>query len=270
MVTMPEQADAKRLSPRRASISDVARHAGVSLGTVSNVLNRPDRVSVHTRDRVLAAIEELSFIPNGSARQLRAGTITTVGAILLDIGNPFFTEVARGIEDRLALDDYTLMLASSDGEVAREARYLRLFEEHGVLGMLVTPAGPDIGHLLDLRGRGLGIVLLDQTSPSPDISSVAVDDVAGAAMAVRHLLELGHREIGFINGGYMVCSTRLFDYLEEDPCVMLEQEPLRRMASEGRMGAFKHNGFWQPMDTFQEFTLLNGLWNDGRAPWKVW
>ena len=200
MVATPERADARRRGPRRTSISDVARLAGVSLGTVSNVLNRPDRVSAHTRDRVLAAIEELSFIPNGSARQLRAGTITTVGAILLDIGNPFFTEVARGIEDRLALDDYTLMLASSDGEVERESRYLRLFEEHGVLGMLVTPAGPDIGHLLDLRARGLGVVLLDQTSPSPDISSVAVDDVAGAAMAVGHLLALGHRRIGFING----------------------------------------------------------------------
>ena len=95
------------------------------------------------RRMLLQAIEALSFVPNGSARTLRAGTITTVGAILLDIANPFFTEVARGIEDRLALDDYTLMLASSDGEVERESRYLRLFEEHGVLGMLVTPAGPE-------------------------------------------------------------------------------------------------------------------------------
>jgi LacI family transcriptional regulator len=196
----PETADARRRSSRRTSISDVARHAGVSLGTVSNVLNRPDRVSAVTRDRVQAAIEELSFVPNGSARQLRAGTITTVGAILLDIANPFFTEVARGIEDRLALDDYTLMLASSDGDLARESRYLRLFEEHGVLGVLVTPAGHDIDRLQELRSRGLGVVLLDQTSPAPDISSVAVDDVAGAAMAVEHLLSLGHRRIGFING----------------------------------------------------------------------
>jgi LacI family transcriptional regulator len=142
---------------RRASISDVARQAGVSLGTVSNVLNRPDRVSEATRDRVQRAIEELSFIPNGSARQLRAGTITTVGAVLLDIGNPFFTEVARGVEDRLGRDDYTLMLASSDGDPARESRYLRLFEEHGVLGVLVTPAGHDLEHLLELRSRGVAV-----------------------------------------------------------------------------------------------------------------
>jgi LacI family transcriptional regulator len=192
--------DATRRGPRRTSISDVARHAGVSLGTVSNVLNRPDRVSAPTRDRVLQAIEALSFVPNGSARTLRAGTITTVGAILLDIANPFFTEVARGIEDRLSQDDYTLMLASSDEDPAREHRYLRLFEEHGVLGVLVTPAEAEIDHLLELRRRGVQVVLLDRTSPSPEIASVAVDDVAGASMAVTHLIELGHRRIGFING----------------------------------------------------------------------
>jgi LacI family transcriptional regulator len=92
------------------------------------------------------------------------------------------------------------MLASSDGDLASETRYLRLFEEHGVLGLLVTPAGPDIEHLLELQARGVRVVLLDQTSPVPDISSVAVDDVAGAAMAVEHLIGLGHRRIGFING----------------------------------------------------------------------
>ena len=200
MATTSGRADASRRGARRASISDVARHAGVSLGTVSNVLNRPERVSDTTRDRVLRAIEELAFVPNGSARTLRAGTITTVGAILLDIANPFFTEVARGIEDRLGQEGYTLMLASSDEDPSREQRYLRLFEEHGVLGVLVTPAEQGIEHLLELSRRGVGVVLLDRRSPSPEIASVAVDDVAGASMAVRHLLELGHRRVAFING----------------------------------------------------------------------
>jgi glucose-1-phosphate cytidylyltransferase len=77
-------------------------------------------------------------------------------------------------------------------------------------------------------------------------------------------------ESGYINGGYMVCSSALFDYLEPEPAVMLEQEPLRKLAAEGKMGAYKHEGFWQPMDTFQEFTLLNKLWAENRAPWKVW
>ncbi len=198
--TPPPSATRRRRGTARASIGDVAKQAGVSLGTVSNVLNRPERVSPATREKVLAAIEQLAFVPNGSARQLRAGTITTVGAILLDIANPFFTEVARGIEDRLAQDDHTLMLASSDEDPAREARYLRLFEEHGVLGVLVTPAGADVDHLLDLHARGLEVVLLDRTSPTPELSSVAVDDVAGAAMAIEHLIGLGHERIAFING----------------------------------------------------------------------
>ena len=185
---------------RRASISDVARVAGVSVGTVSNVLNRPERVLPATRERVEAAIEQLSFVRNASARQLRAGTITTVGAIVLDLSNPFFTDVVRGIEHRLELDDYTAMVASSDDDPAREIRYLRLFEEHGVLGVLVVPATEEISHLLTLRDRGVGVVLLDQRSPVPDLSSVAVDDVLGGELAARHQLEQGHTRITFLNG----------------------------------------------------------------------
>ena len=183
---------------RRASIVDVARHAGVAVGTVSNVLNRPDRVSAETRDRVRTAIDTLGFVRNASARRLRAGSIPTIGAVVLDIANPFFTEVARGVEDRLSDDDYTLMLASSDGDPEREARYLRLFESHGVQGVLVTPAGGDLSAVLDARTRGLDVVLLDATAPG--LPSVSVDDVQGARLAVEHLLALGHRRIGFVAG----------------------------------------------------------------------
>jgi len=195
---------------RRASISDVARLAQVSVGTVSNVLNRPDRVSPTTRERVLAAIDDLAFVPNGSARQLRAGTITTAGAIVLDVSNPFFTDVARGIEDRLEEADYTLMLASSDENPEREARYLRLFEEHGVQGVMVVPSTPDLEHLEALRARGLRVVLLDRPSPVDTLSSVAVDDRAGAAAAARHLVELGHERIAFLNGPHTIrqCADR--------------------------------------------------------------
>ncbi len=77
-------------------------------------------------------------------------------------------------------------------------------------------------------------------------------------------------ESGPINGGCMVCSRRLFKYLPDDPNVMLEQGPMNKLTIDGQLGAFKHDGFWQPMDTFQEFTLLNKLWENGEAPWKVW
>ncbi|HWS58128.1 MAG TPA: LacI family DNA-binding transcriptional regulator [Actinotalea sp.] len=195
---------------RRASITDVATRAGVAVGTVSNVLNRPEIVAPATRERVQAAIDELSFVPSGAARQLRAGTITTVGAILLDIRNPFFTDVARGIEDRLAVDDHTLMLASSDDDPAREAKYLRLFEEHGVVGMLVVPTTQDLEHLRQLQRRGVRVVLLDAPSSVAEISSVSVDDQAGGALAAGHLLERGHRRITFLNGPHAIrqCADR--------------------------------------------------------------
>lgn len=213
--TRPQARTSTEPGNRRPSITDVARAAGVSVGTVSNVLNRPDRVADATRDRVLGVIERLGFVRNASARQLRSGTITTIGAVVLDLGNPFFTEIARGIEDRLAEDDLTLMLASSDSDPEREARYLRLFAEHGVRGILATPSqdGPaddgsgnpgtarsSVERLLPLRAQGIPVVLLDATSPVPELSSVAVDDVTGAALALDHLLDRGHQRIAFLNG----------------------------------------------------------------------
>ncbi|MFD6133883.1 LacI family DNA-binding transcriptional regulator [Isoptericola sp. NPDC056618] len=226
---------------RRASISDVARQAKVSVGTVSNVLNRPDRVSPATRERVLAAIDDLAFVPNGSARQLRAGTITTAGAIVLDVSNPFFTDVARGIEDRLEEADYTLMLASSDEKPEREARYLRLFEEHGVQGVMVVPATQDLEHLETLRARGLRVVLLDRPSPVDTLSSVAVDDRAGAAAAARHLVDLGHERIAFLNGPHTIrqCADRsagLHDALVElglDPAEALVEITISTLNADG-------------------------------------
>lgn len=181
-------------------MTDVAKAAGVSVGTVSNVLNKPELVSEATRTRVEAAIEELDFVRNASARQLRQGSISTVGALLLDIRNPFFTDVARGIEDRLTLDDHTLMLASSDDDPARETKYLRLFEEHGVLGLLVVPTGRSTVHYAEMQRRGVPIVLLDAPTTEPGMSSVSVDDEAGGRLAAGHLLSRGHRRIVFFNG----------------------------------------------------------------------
>ncbi|UZN02732.1 LacI family DNA-binding transcriptional regulator [Cellulomonas sp. S1-8] len=190
----------ERVPARRPSITDVARRAGVSVGTVSNVLNRPDVVAAATRERVQSTIDELGFVRNASARQLRVGALQTVGAIVLDIANPFFTEVARGIEDRLSADDHTLILSSSDEDPEREARYLRLHEEHGVRGVLVCPSHASLDHILAVRERGLHVVLLDASPGRTDVSSVGVDDVRGGSLAVEHLLGLGHRRLGFING----------------------------------------------------------------------
>lgn len=226
---------------KRASISDVANLAQVSVGTVSNSLNRPDRVSPKTLERVQSAIKELQFVPNSSARQLRAGALQTIGAVVLDISNPYFTEVARGIEDRLAEDGYTLMLASSDRDPEREERYLNLFEQHGVQGIILVPSSPGVQGLRERRDRGIETVLLDVNTDEPDFSSAAVNNVAGGMLAVAHLLDRGHRRIVFLNGDhkFLQCRDRYegarkaIEIAGLDPDQILTEHTIESMSAEG-------------------------------------
>ncbi len=189
--------------PRRdqVSIKDVAERAGVALGTVSNVLNRPDKVAEGTRQRVQAVIDELGFVRNDAARQLKTGTSRSLGLIILDAGNPFFTDLARGAEREAQKLGLAVLLASSYDDPTREATYLDLFEQQRVQGVLVTPVGEDIAHLERLSRRGLATVLVDRAGePRRSLSSVSVDDVAGGRLAVDHLIEQGCRRIAFVGG----------------------------------------------------------------------
>jgi LacI family transcriptional regulator len=184
---------------RSASIKDVANHASVAVGTVSNVLNYPDRVSQRTKDRVLKAIDELGFVRNDAARQLRAGHSRTIGLIVLDVGNPFFTSVVRAAEDAAALQGSAVLLGDSGHDAAREANYIDLFQEQRVQGLLISPVG-DVTERLDLlRERGVPTVLVDRLADEAKFSSVAVDDDAGGYLAARHLLDTGRR-LAFVGG----------------------------------------------------------------------
>lgn len=194
------------MAARRAGVKTVAERAGVSVGTVSNVLNRPESVAEETRQRVEAAMAELNFVRNASARQLRAGESTVVGAIVLDLRNPFYTALARGIEDRLLADGLMLMMASSDEDPDRERRWLRLFAEQGIRGLLVTPSKDTAEHLAAVSSLGIPAVLLDSHSSS--FASVGADSVSGARQAVRHLLEQGHRRIAHLSGPEQLEQSR--------------------------------------------------------------
>jgi LacI family transcriptional regulator len=187
---------------RPAGIKDVATHAGVSIGTVSNVLNRPHMVRRETRLRVEAAMTDLGFVRNESARQLRLGSSRVLAYVFLDAGNPFFTDVARGAEEACREEGLALVMCSSDGDPAREGEYLDLLLEQRVRGVLVTPADNSSGRLTTLAGHGMPLVLVDRRSPdgSDDWCSVGVDDVLGGELAVTHLLEQGHRRVAFIGG----------------------------------------------------------------------
>jgi len=188
-------------SQGRVTIKDVAARAGVSLGTASNVLNRPDRVAPDTRARVLDAIDRLGFVRSSAAHQMRRRSKSRCfGAIVLDVSNPFSTETIRGLED--AADEWrsALVLCSSDGSPDREARYLRWLEEQRVQGIVITPATRSIRHLETLRDRGTLVVLLDRRSREGEFCSVSVDHSRGGELAAGHLFDLGHRRIAFING----------------------------------------------------------------------
>jgi len=182
------------------SIRDVAERAGVALGTVSNVLNRPNKVAEPTRKRVQDAIDELGFVRNDAARQLRAGLSRTLGLVVLDVGNPFFTAVSRGVEDRAAQDGLSVLLGNSDETVSREAAHLDLFEQQRVRGLLISPVGDVYERLRRLGRRGTPTVLVDRLVEDHPYSSVSVDDVAGGRLAVEHLVQTGRRRIAFVGG----------------------------------------------------------------------
>ena len=186
------------------SIRDVAQRAGVSVGTVSNVLNRPSKVSRDALQRVQQAIDELGFVRNDAARQLRVGQSRTIGLIVLDVGNPFFTDLARGAEAAAAEGGYSVLLGNSDENGERELGYLSLFEEQRVRGVLISPRD-DVGERLAvLRSRGIESVLVDRRDERGEYPSVSVDDVAGGRMAVEHLLATGRRRIAFVGGPHSI------------------------------------------------------------------
>jgi LacI family transcriptional regulator len=192
--------DSRMTTARASSIRDVAQRAGVSVGTVSNVLNHSPRVSPDAIERVRVAIAELGYVRNDAARQLRAGRSTTVGLVVLDVRNPFFTDVARGAEDEAAKHGLSVILGNSSEDARRESGYLDLFEEQRVHGVLISPYGDIEDRLRQLRERGTPVVLVDRESRDARVSSVSVDDIAGGRLAVEHLLTTGRRRLVFAGG----------------------------------------------------------------------
>lgn len=193
------------------SIKDVADSAGVSVGTVSNVLNHPERVSPATLTEVNRVISEISYVPNDAARQLRAGQSSMIGMIVPDITNPFFTGILRGVEDAAADIELSLIVGDSADSEQRQESYANLFEKQRVRGLLLSPVGILPNRLSQMSERGTPVVLVDHDGTEAGVSCVSVDDVAGGYAATRHLLEAGARRIGFLAGlfGYQQVNERL-------------------------------------------------------------
>ena len=194
---------------RRPSVSmkDVAALAQVSVGTISNVLNKPELVAPETRQRVLDAIDKLGWVRNESARQLRAGRSASIGLVVMDIANPFFSDMARGVEEVAAAAGYSVLLSDSAHDAGRERAALDLFQQLRVRGVILAPIAhsPD-GELT--RRLDMPVVLADRYAAYQDVCTVSVDDFVGGQLAVAHLLERGHRRLAVVGGSVDIPQVR--------------------------------------------------------------
>jgi LacI family transcriptional regulator, galactose operon repressor len=189
------------------TIQEVARRAQVSVGTVSNVLNRPEIVSPKTRERVLRVIDELGFVRNESARHLRSGSGRTIGLVLLDLANPFMTDLARGVEDRANEAGYSVIVCNSDEDADKEDAYLAVLEERRVEGVLLVPVSAASARVERLRARGTAVVRLNHRAAGDDECAAGIDDLRGGELAMAHLLALGHERVAYVTSASHVYPT---------------------------------------------------------------
>jgi LacI family transcriptional regulator len=182
------------------TIRDVAAMALVSPATVSRVLNGKQDVGSDLRRRVLGAVAELGYRPNGPARSLRTRAAMVLGVIISDITNPFFTAVVRGAEDQAQLAGYSVVLANADENLAKEARYLEVAAAEQMAGVLLSPASPKQTNTDVLFERGIPVVTIDRRLAAAPVDSVTVNNHRAARDAVLHLIGQGCQRVGLVAG----------------------------------------------------------------------
>lgn len=183
-----------------ATIKDVAKEAGVSVATVSRTINKVDRVSPGVRERVLAAAESLSYRPNAVARSLRARNTRTLGLVIPNIKNPFFTQVARAIEDAARERGYSLILGNTDENPEKEAEYLNVLLEKQVDGLIVSPARATSSQLEELSWNRVPVVFLDRYVQGIEAPVVRADGRRAVDELVEYLVGFGHEDLAIISG----------------------------------------------------------------------
>jgi LacI family transcriptional regulator len=186
---------------RPARMDDVAKLAGVSLGTVSHVLNHPHRVAPRTLDRVRRAIEELGFVPDRRARSLAGGVSSMIGFVVIDLTNSYFVDMARGAEEEANLAGMNVVLGNSDIQAEKERTYLQLFHEERVAGILLTPM-ENLADQAWLSHEWRRELVLLNSEADVDRCSVVPDDELGGYLAARHLIDVGRRNLVFAGALY--------------------------------------------------------------------
>lgn len=197
-----------------ATIQDVAKRAGVAPITVSRVINNSGYSSEETRRRVETAVAELGYVPSGPARSLRLKRTNSIALVLTDITNPFFTTVARGVEDVASEAGYTVTYCNTDEDESKEQKNIALLLQQQVDGILLVPALSKPDAVNYILGRKLPVVVLDRRMPDAETDVVRCDSEDGAYQLVRYLIELGHRRIAVLTGpeGTSTADDRLAGY----------------------------------------------------------
>ena len=190
------------------TIQDVARRAGVSVATVSRVLNGTVRVNPELAQRVRDAIQALQYRPSHAARSLRARRAVIIGLLISDLQNPFFTELVRGVEDVAQRNGYSLILCNSDEDAQKERQYIEVLCAEHVAGAIVVPTRERQGAMRRFGDHQIPVVAVDRRVRAPDIDAVLVDNVRGAREAVAHLIANGCRRIGLITGPLTTTTAR--------------------------------------------------------------
>ncbi len=182
----------------RVTIKDIAKHANVSIATVSYVMNDSKYVSPELTKRVLDAIDELGYSPDDNARSLRSKRTSTIGLIVPDNSNPFFAEIAKGVEDAGFDAGYTVILCNSNSMVERERAYLDVLQSKRVDGIILFSTVTDIEQVQTVIKRGISTTIFYRDADGLDVDTFVLDNLSAGYQATKHLIELGHRSIACI------------------------------------------------------------------------
>jgi DNA-binding LacI/PurR family transcriptional regulator len=196
------------MKKQKPSISDVAEAAGVSIATVSHVINDTRYVSGEVTQKVRTAIADLGYMPSSLARGLAGKETKIIGVILSDISNPYFTSIYRGLESVFSAEGYELILANTGEQDSNQELVVRTMMSRQIDGLVIAPTGRESRMLNHLIASGIPVVLIDRDAPVENVSLVDLDNVTAAYQATSHLIEDGYQKIGIILGLPDVCTTQ--------------------------------------------------------------
>ena len=191
------------MGKKHASIYDIAKEAGVSVTTVSRVINNPDKVNTHTRRKIYAIMERMNYAPNALAQSLVSRSTETIGVFIHDVKNPFYAEMLYEIEKKAFEKGYSIFIGNTSNQIKKEEAYVELFAKKHVDGIIMV-GGRNVreaqsNHILKTAER-IPVILTNHTVIGKNIYCICADEAEGAVMAVQHLIDTGRRKIAYING----------------------------------------------------------------------